>query len=67
MSQKKNIDKGCRPRGAMKKRIEFDAHKVVKKPTSVVFETKSGDKVRFIAEKPTKVPVHVSFKAKRPT
>ncbi len=49
----------------MKKRVEFDAHKVIKKPTKVAFKTNSGEKVRFTAEKPTKVPVHVSFKAKR--
>jgi len=49
----------------MKKRVEFDAHKVVEKPTKVAFTTKSGEKVRFTAEKPTKVPVHVSFKARR--
>lgn len=51
----------------MKKRVEFDAHKVVKKPTKVAFKTKGGENVRFTAEKPTKVPVHVSFKAKRPS
>jgi hypothetical protein len=49
----------------MKKRIEFDAHKVVKKPTKVAFKTACGEKVRFTAKKPTKVAVHVSFKAKR--
>jgi hypothetical protein len=49
----------------MEKRVEFDAHKIVKKPTRIVFKTKSGEKVRFTAEKPTKVPVHVSFKARR--
>ncbi len=51
----------------MKKRVEFDAHKVLNKPTKVAFETKSGQKVHFTAEKPTKVPVHVSFRAKRST
>ncbi len=49
----------------MKKRVEFEAHKVVKKPTKVAFKTKSGQKVRFTAEKPTKVPVHVSFMGRR--
>lgn len=49
----------------MKKRVEFDAHKVVKKPTKVAFETKDGQRVRFIADKPTKVPVHVSFRAQQ--
>jgi hypothetical protein len=48
----------------MKKRVEFDAHQVVKKATSVAFRTKSGEKVHFIAEKPTRVPVRVSFEAK---
>ena len=51
----------------MKKRVEFDAHRVVNKPTKVAFETKDGHKVHFTAEKPTKVPVHVSFRAKRPS
>jgi hypothetical protein len=45
-------------------RVEFDAHKTVNQPTKVAFKTKSGEKVRFVAEKPTKVPVHVSFTAK---
>ena len=49
---------------ATNKRVEFDAHKVVKKPTKVDFKTKDGEKVRFTAEKPTKVPIHVSFRAK---
>jgi len=49
----------------MKKRVEFDAHRVIKKPTKVAFKTKGGGKVRFTADKPTKVPVHVSFKAKQ--
>jgi hypothetical protein len=48
-----------------RKRIEFEAHTTVKKPTKVAFETKDGHEVRFKAEKPTKVPVHVSFLAKR--
>lgn len=48
-----------------RKRIEFDAHKTVRRPTRVAFETKGGEEVRFKARKPTKVPVHVSFLAKR--
>jgi hypothetical protein len=48
-----------------RKRIDFEAHKTVKKPTRVSFETKSGEDVSFKAKKPTKVPVHVSFLAKR--
>jgi hypothetical protein len=49
-----------------KEKVEFDAHKTVKKPTKVAFQTKSGDRVKFTAEKPTKVPVHVRFTAKKP-
>jgi len=45
--------------------IEFDAQKTVKKPTKVAFETKDGHEVSFKAKKPNKVPVHVSFLAKR--
>ena len=45
----------------MTKRVEFDAHKTVKKPTEVEFRTNSGKKVDFVANKPTKVPVHVKF------
>lgn len=51
----------------MKKRthkVEFDAHKTVKKPTEVSFTTKKGQEVDFLANKPAKVSVHVSFKAK---
>jgi hypothetical protein len=46
-------------------RVQFDAHKVEKQPTKVAFETKAGKPVRFVAEKPTEVPVHVSFLAKK--
>lgn len=49
-----------------KKMVEFDAHKTVKQPTKVAFKTKDGEKVRFVAEKPAKVPVHVKFSAKKP-
>jgi hypothetical protein len=48
-----------------RKRIEFDAHKTEKRPSKVSFRTKDGEKVSFVAEKPKKVPVHVSFLAKR--
>jgi hypothetical protein len=41
---------------------EFDAHKKVKKPTNVSFQTNTGERVRFTAEKEQKVPVHVKFK-----
>jgi len=47
----------------MKKKVEFDAHKIVKKPTRVDFTTKDGKSVDFVAKKPAKVPVHVKFKA----
>jgi len=48
-----------------KRTVEFDGHKTVKLPTEVQFTTKSGKPVDFVAEKPTKVPVHVKFKAKK--
>jgi hypothetical protein len=48
-----------------RKRIEFEAHKTVNKPTKVTFETKDGQEVKFKAQKPAKVPVRVSFLAKR--
>ena len=44
--------------------VQFDAHKKVKLPTEVSFETKAGREVEFVAAKPTKVPVHVKFTAK---
>jgi hypothetical protein len=49
----------------MSKKVEFDAHKTVKKPTEVEFETVGGKKVDFIAKKPVKVPVHVKFNTKK--
>jgi hypothetical protein len=48
-----------------KEKVEFDAHKTVRKPTEVSFKTKGGKKVSFEAEKPTKVPVHVKFAAEK--
>jgi hypothetical protein len=47
----------------MAKKVEFDAHKVIKQPTEVQFKTATGKKVDFVASKKTKVPVHVKFKA----
>lgn len=47
-----------------RKRVEFDAHKIVNKPTEVEFTTKNGKQVDFIAKKPTKEEVHVDFLAK---
>jgi hypothetical protein len=46
----------------MKKQVEFDAHRTVKKPTTVEFMTRSGRGVDFTAKKNVRVPVHVSFK-----
>jgi len=46
-----------------KKTVEFNAHQTVKEPTKVSFTTKDGNRVRFVAEKPTRVPVHVKFRA----
>jgi len=50
-------------RRLMKKRVEFDAHKTVKKRTEVEFTTKDGKDIDFMANKKAKVPVHVRFKA----
>jgi hypothetical protein len=47
----------------MRKTVQFDAHKITKRPTEVEFTTKDGKDVDFIASKKTKVPVHVKFKA----
>jgi hypothetical protein len=46
-----------------RKTVEFEAHKVEKKPTEVTFTTKTGKKVDFEANKPVEVPVHVKFTA----
>jgi hypothetical protein len=50
-------------RRLMKKKVEFDAHRIVKKQTEVEFTTKDGKDIDFIAHKKSKVPVHVRFKA----
>ena len=47
-----------------RKRVEFDAKKLVKKPTEVEFTTKDGEHVDFTAKKPVKEEVHVDFLAK---
>jgi hypothetical protein len=47
----------------MKKRVEFDAHKIVKRRTEIEFTTRDGKGVDFVADKKAKVPVHVRFKA----
>jgi hypothetical protein len=49
----------------MATRVQFDAHKIEKLPTKVAFKTKDGTPIKFVADKPTKVPVHVSFVAKQ--
>ena len=45
-------------------KVEFEAHKVEKRPATVSFTTKQGERIRFTAEKPTEIPVHVKFRAK---
>jgi hypothetical protein len=47
----------------VKRNVEFDAHKQVKRPTEVTFTTNSGKPVDFEALKKVRVPVHVKFKA----
>jgi len=47
----------------VRKKVEFNAHRVVRKATEVEFTTRSGKEVDFVARKKTKVPVHVKFKA----
>jgi len=47
----------------MKKRVEFEAHKTVKRPMEIEFTTREGKGVDFVASKKTKVPVHVRFTA----
>jgi hypothetical protein len=49
---------------AKRHRVSFTATKKVKQPTAVKFTTKSGEKVKFKAEKPVKKRVKVSFLAK---
>ena len=45
-------------------RVKFTAIKTVKKPTEVGFTTKSGEKVDFVADKPTQVRKRINFLAK---
>jgi hypothetical protein len=42
-------------------KVDFDAHVTKKVPTPVKFTTRDGEKVRFTAEKPTRVETHVHF------
>ena len=46
-----------------KHKVEFDAHKTVKRETEVEFTKRDGTSVDFQAKKPTKVPVRVKFNA----
>jgi len=48
----------------VKRKVEFDAHRVVKHPTEVEFTTSDGKTVDFVADKKRKVPAHVKFKAR---
>jgi hypothetical protein len=43
---------------------DFDAHVKRKMPARVKFTTRDGEKVRFIAQKPTRVKTHVHFKTR---
>jgi predicted AAA+ superfamily ATPase len=47
----------------MKEKVEFNAHKTVKKPVEVEFKKRDGTEIDFVAKKNVKVPVHVKFKA----
>ena len=47
-----------------KHRVEFDAHKTVKQETEVAFTKRDGTPVDFVAKKPVKVPVRVTFIAR---
>ncbi len=47
-----------------KRTVEFDVQKKVKQPTGVEFKTRDGKKVDFLANKTTRIPVHIKFKAK---
>jgi hypothetical protein len=57
-----NRTRGKEKHGEQK--VEFDAHKTVKKETEVEFTKRDGTPVDFTAKKPVKVPVHVKFTAK---
>ncbi len=50
----------------MKTKVEFDAHRTMKRPVEVKFKTRAGERVDFVADKRVKVPVHVKFKVERP-
>jgi hypothetical protein len=43
---------------------DFDAHVTKKMATQVKFRTRDGEKVRFTAQKPTRVETHVHFKTR---
>ncbi len=46
-----------------KRTVKFDAQRREKGPAEVEFNTKDGKHVDFVANVPTRVPVHVRFKA----
>jgi hypothetical protein len=50
--------------GSMAKTVEFNAHKQIRQPVEVRFETRKGKKVDFVAEKKVETPVHVKFAVK---
>lgn len=54
----------AKERPVRRKRVEFDAHKIVKKRTEVEFTTRDGTQVDFKAKKPVEKKVHVDFLAK---
>ncbi len=41
---------------------DLEAHETKEVPTPVKFTTRDGEKVRFTAAKPTRVPKHVHFR-----
>jgi hypothetical protein len=45
---------------------DFVAHVTKKVPTRVKFETRSGKKVQFTAEKPKRIKTHVRFATRKP-
>ncbi len=47
-----------------KHKVEFDAHKIVKRETEVAFTKRDGTPIDFVANKPMKVPVRVKFTAR---
>ena len=48
---------------AKKHTVKFTATKTVKKPTEVKLKMRTGDKVKFEADKPVKKKVRLKFQA----